>query len=73
MSWFTEERTPASVSWMPVVYRDRPQIGKDMRVGTTDSRARSQAVEIAPEHRTMSLTALRGIYGASPKDKGTNT
>ena len=67
MTWFTEERTATSPIWAPVLYRERPEIGKDMRVGKTGSRVRRQPVEVAAEHERLSLTALRKIYGADPK------
>lgn len=64
MSWFIEERTPASTCWMAAVYRDKPSLDAKMRVGRTNARARSQPLEIDAEHRTLSLTRLRAIYGA---------
>ena len=69
--YYVEERTTAGTGWMPALYRERPALDKDMRIGKTNARARAQPVEVAPHHRKLSLSHLRNIYGNDATNKGT--
>lgn len=66
MRWFVEEQHPASTGWTPSLYRERPNIGPDMRIKLSNGsgpRVRKAPVEIDPRDHGLGLYHLQKIYG----------
>ena len=63
MKWFVEEKGATSSHWMPSLYRDRPEIDRNMRIKMTTIRVRKQPVEIAAKDYGLPIYKLQKIYG----------
>lgn len=63
MRYFLEERSATSSHWMPALYREKPALGKNMRIGMTNRWARSAPVQIDPKDYRMTLTQMQSVYG----------
>lgn len=63
MKWFVEEMSATSSNWTPCLYRNRPEIDKNMRIKMTMIRVRKQPVEINLKDHGRPLFELQRIYG----------